>query len=172
MSMWRRDASDLPVITPIPSRRDRPPKAWATIEVAGGDVVVRLSGWRRVWAVTSKLVIPAGNVVDVAHDPEARAHVRAKLRRSAARTGVMRLGAYHSLQGWSFWAIGLGRNAVVITTSGVRFRHVVVEVEDPAATVREVEEAAAAARRAILRAVDGEAAGMAEQSSPPVDEGA
>jgi hypothetical protein len=76
--------------------------------------------------------------VGVTHDPAAREHIRAKLRPRASRTGLIRLGSYHSIDGWSFWAIGLARNAVVVEASGARYRYVVVEVEDPAATVAEL----------------------------------
>ncbi len=57
-------------------------------------------------------------------------------------SGVWRLGVYHGLDGWSFWSIGVGRNAVLIECSGQRFRFVVVEVADPAETVREISAAA------------------------------
>ena len=56
--------------------------------------------------------------------------------------GVWRVGIYHGLDGWSFWSIGVGRNAVLIECSGERFRYVVVEVADAAETVREIRTAA------------------------------
>ena len=50
--------------------------------------------------------------------------------------GVWRIGTYHGLDGWSFWSIGLGRNAVLIECSGERLRYVVIEVADAERTVR------------------------------------
>lgn len=129
-------------ITPIPPRRDRPPKQWASLTADGDELVVRLRGWRSVLAVKRQLRLPLDSVVSVAHDPAVRSHVQAKLRRRASRTGVMRLGSYHSFAGWSLWAIGLGRNAVLVECSGTRYRYVVVEVADPAATVKLVRDAA------------------------------
>ncbi|MHB8245408.1 MAG: hypothetical protein ACYDGN_08650 [Acidimicrobiales bacterium] len=123
------------VVTPAPSRRGTPPGTWAVARITGDKLVISLSGWRSVWAVKRKVSVPLSTVVRVVHDPNARANVRAKLRKRAGRTGLFRVGSYHSLEGWSFWAIGLGRNAVVIETSGFRYRFLVIEVEDPASTV-------------------------------------
>ncbi|MGO9197751.1 MAG: hypothetical protein ACLQK4_11585 [Acidimicrobiales bacterium] len=132
---------------PIPARRPNPPKLWGSIELEGDEVAVRLSGWRSVWAMKRRLAVPLSEVVSVEHDPAARLHIQAKLRHRSGQTGVFRVGPYHSLQGWSFWSIGLGRNAVVIESSGPRYRFLVVEVEDPASTVDEIRRAAGLAPR-------------------------
>lgn len=118
----------------------RPPRTWGELAVEGDRLVLRLSSWRAILALKRKLSVPLSAVVSVRHDPVAREHVRAKLRRRAGRSGLVRLGAYHSQEGWSFWAIGIGRNAVVVETEGVRYRYVVVEVEDPKSTVELIRE--------------------------------
>ena len=142
MERWLREQDQVGPVTPIPGRRPHPPKVWGTITVEGDTVLARVTGWRAVGAMSRGVSVPLSAVVGVAHDPDARLHVRAKLRRRASRTGLVRLGTYHSLDGWSFWSIGLGRNAVVVEASGARFRYVVIEVADPAATVEEVRLAA------------------------------
>lgn len=127
----------------MPAEGRRPPSVWGTLGVEGDQVVARLKGWRAIWAVKRSVSIPVSTVVSASHDAEVRAHVSAKLRRRKSPSGVIRIGAYHSLEGWSFWSIGLGRNAVVVEASGARYRFVVVEVEDPAATVAEIRAACA-----------------------------
>lgn len=129
-------------LTPVPGRNQRPPQVWGTVTVEGEDVVVRLQGWRAAIAMRRTLTFPAAAVNKVVHDPAVRAHVSAKLRKRGGRSGMMRVGPYHSLQGWSFWSVGLARNAVLIETSGFRYRYVVVEVADPTRTVAEVRSAA------------------------------
>jgi hypothetical protein len=129
-------------LTPIPPRREHPPKVWGEMLVEGDEVVVRLSGWRAVYAVRRELRIPASAVTRVEHDPAVRSHVSAKLRRRGGRSGVFRIGSYHSLAGWSFWSVGLARNAVLIESEATRYRFVVVEVADPARTVSEIGAAA------------------------------
>lgn len=144
---------DEPSLPPLPSRR--PPHVWGSLRVEGDDVVVHLQGWRAALAVKRRLTIPLSAVVRVSHDPLARSNVRAKLRRRAGRSGLFRVGAYHSLQGWSFWSIGLGRNAVVVEASGARYRFLVIEVADPAATVAELRRAAGLDGRPDPAASDG-----------------
>lgn len=132
----------------VPPRRVREPKVWGELAVEGEAVVARLRSWRMVVAFKRKVSVPLSSVVGVRRDPEVRAHVRAKLRMRASRSGMMRLGVYHSMDGWSFWAVGLARNAVVVETSGTRFRFVVVEVADPLAKVEELNRAVAEYRAA------------------------
>ena len=127
---------------PAPSRSNRPPLVWGSLEVEGEELVARVTGWRSVVAMRRRLAVPLSSILRVEHDPAVRAHVRAKLRRRGGQSGLMRVGPYHSLDGWSFWSVGLGRNAVVVETEGERYRYVIVEVADPAGTVSAITEAA------------------------------
>jgi hypothetical protein len=131
-----------PTATGAPSSR-RPPMVWGACRVEGSEVVVRVSGWRRALATRSTLRFPLASIVRIDHDPLARAHVKTGFRQWRKHgSGVWRVGVYHGLDGWSFWSIGLGRNAVLIECSGQRFRYVVIEVADAAQTVREIRTAA------------------------------
>jgi hypothetical protein len=83
------------------------------------------------------------SIVRIDHDPSARAHVTTGFHQWRKHgQGVWRVGTYHGLDGWSFWSIGLGRNAVLIECSGERLRYVVIEVADAERTVREIRVAA------------------------------
>jgi hypothetical protein len=116
---------------------------WAECHLEGDKVVVQLKGWRSLLATKSSLRFDLASIVRVEHDPLARAHVRSSLRNWRHHgQGLWRLGVHHGFDGWSFWSIGLGRNAVLIECSGERFRYVVVEVADPGRTVREIRAAA------------------------------
>lgn len=129
---------------PLPSRSNRPPGVWGSIDVEGDQVVVGLRGWRGAFAMKRRIVVPLDAVVDVRHDPGARARIRTKLIQRPHRTtrvGVFRIGTLHGRDGWSFWSIGLGRNAVAIEAVGTFYQFVVVEVADPAATVAAIEQA-------------------------------
>jgi len=96
-----------------------------------------------VLATRRTLSFPLASILRIDHDPLARAHVKTGLRQWRKHgSGLWSLGIYHGLDGWSFWSIGLGRNAVLMECSGERFRYVVIEVGDPAKTVREIRTAA------------------------------
>jgi len=119
------------------------PKVWGTVAVEDASLVVRLEGWRAIWAAKRTLRVPLRAVIGAYHDPGAYVNVRTRLRgirRSQSTT--FKLGAQHSVDGWSFWACGLARNAVVFETVGVRYRFIVVEVADPTSVVTAVREAA------------------------------
>lgn len=126
---------------PAPIASNRPPRVWGTLQVEGDEVVCRLSGWRALAAITRTVSVPVSSVVRVERDPAARSHIRAKLRHRSGRSGLFRVGPYHSLEGWSFWSMGLGQNAVVVECSGVRWRYLVVEVADPESTVTQIRQA-------------------------------
>jgi len=134
---------------------------WGECSVEGDEVVVRVRGWRKVLAMRGTLRLPLASIVRVDHDPVARAHVKTGLRQWRQHgQGVWRLGTYHGLDGWSFWSIGLGRNAVLIECSGERFRYVVIEVADAERTV-------GAIRLAVARAAQRLPGGLETNPATP-----
>jgi len=104
-------------------------------------LVVELSGWRRVLALQRRVAVQLDSIVSVVHDPTPRRRIATGLRptRRQEPGGLLRYGTYHGPDGWSFWAIGTGARAVVVETSAGRYRFIVVEVPDPAATVEEID---------------------------------
>lgn len=150
--MFDRDEDQM---LPAPSRSQRPPLVWGTLTVEGDELVARVSGWRSIVALRRRLAVPLDAVVRAEHDPAVRLHVPAKLRRSGGRSGLLRVGPYHSVQGWSFWSVGLARNAVVVETKDVRYRFLVVEVAEPARTVAEIRSAAGLDESGAVPPFDG-----------------
>jgi len=146
----------------------RAPWIWGECFVEEERVVVRVRGWRRVLATRGTVAFLLSSVVRIDHDPLARAHVRVGLRRWRKHgAGIWRLGVYHGFDGWSFWSIGLGRNAVLIECSGERHRFVVVEVADPKATVREIRTAAGRVTQRIPGGVDSHPVAPGPLRLPP-----
>ena len=137
-----RPLDDAGPAAPIDRSSRQPPKLWGALRVEGDSLVVARSGWRAVWAVQRRLRIPLGVITSVAHEPAVFVIVSTKLRKSRrARSTLFKLGSQHGREGWSFWACGYGRNAVLIETAGYRYRYVIVEVAEPAAVVQAVAEA-------------------------------
>ena len=137
-----RPLDDAGPAAPLDRSSRQPPKVWGALRVEGDAVVVTLSGWRAVWAVQRRLRIPVGVITGVTHEPAVYVIVSTKLRKNRrARSTTFKLGSQHGREGWSFWACGYGRNAVLIETAGFRYRYVVVEVAEPAASVRAIAQA-------------------------------
>lgn len=128
---------------PSSSRSNRPPKVWGRLVVEGDELVVHVPGWRGLAAFHRRIAVPLATVVDAAPDSTARGRVSTKLihRRRPKATGLFRLGTYHGRSGWSFWSIGLGRNAVVVELSDGFYDFLIVEVADPVHTAREIRQA-------------------------------
>ncbi|MCK4176875.1 hypothetical protein ACFFRE_00635 [Aciditerrimonas ferrireducens] len=120
------------------------------LEVTADELVVELRGWRRLLALQRGVRVPLASITAVAHDPYPRSRVPVGLRRTRARQtpGLFRYGSYHGVQGWSFWAVGSGKGALVVECDHGRYRYLVVEVPDPTATLAAIEAARARATRA------------------------
>ncbi|MDA8039716.1 MAG: hypothetical protein M0Z69_11270 [Actinomycetota bacterium] len=140
-----RDESLLqPVIQPLPSRSNRPPSDWASVDIVEGKLSITLHGWRSLLAIRRRLTVPLELVTAVRVDPLVYGQVPTSLRlKSRPRAHVYRLGVYRGIRGWSFWACGMGRNAVLIETERYRFRYIVIERSDPVALVSMIERARA-----------------------------
>ena len=116
-----------------------------------GRLTVTLSGWRRLVAVQRGFSVPLSAVVAVEADAAPRARVGVGARRRSSRapsTGLFRYGAYPGAPGWAFWAIDSGSRSVVVELDAGRYRYLVVEVDDPAATVAEIRHASRVAKLA------------------------
>ena len=135
------------VIEPLPSFSRRPARDWVLLEVTADAVVLSLRGWRSLLAVRRRLSVPLSAITSVRHAPGVYGIVSTSLRiRVRPRSHVFRLGVFRGRNGWSFWACGIGRGAVLIETEGYRFRFVVFEVARPGAAVSSIEEALRALR--------------------------
>lgn len=131
-----------PVIQPLPPRSNRPPSDWASADVVEGRLRITLRGWRSLLAIRRQLTVPVELITSIRVEPLVYGQVPTSLRlKSRPRAHVYRLGVYRGIRGWSFWACGMGRNAVLIETERYRFRYIVVERSDPAALVSMIERA-------------------------------
>ncbi len=120
-----------PVIAPLPSRRNKPPKDWAEVELVGDAARITLSGWRAVFGLRRALDVPFARIESADWEPSVYGVVPTTLRpRVKPRSHLWRIGVYRGRLGWSFWSCGMGRNALLIRTENFRFRFVVVERHD------------------------------------------
>jgi hypothetical protein len=116
---------------------------WARVEIEGDSLVVRLDGWRAVWAVKRTLRLPVSSVAKVSLESGAYQQISTRLRKTRRPPSLLfKLGSQHGYDGWSFWASGWGSNTVVVEMTGVRYRFLVVEVSDPMRLVKMLREAA------------------------------
>ncbi len=128
---------------PLVRSSRKPPVDWARVEIEGDSLVVRLAGWRAVWAVKRTLRLPVSSIVNVSLDSGAYQQISTRLRKSRRPPSLLfKLGSQHGYDGWSFWASGWGRSTVVVEMTGIRYHFLVVEVSDPVRLVKMLREAA------------------------------
>lgn len=117
------------------------------VTVAGDALQVEVQGIHKLWALRSSLHVPLSDVVEVRHDPERASRAWPGLRVPGTHVPyVYTAGTYY--QGDfrpDFWTVRRPERAIVIQCApNAAFDEIIVEVEDPAATVAQIREALAA----------------------------
>ncbi len=114
------------------------------ISVIDGHVLVEVQGMHRLWALKSTLRVPLSDIVSVKHDPEraTRAFPGLKVPGTHIPT-VYTAGTYYQSDFRpDFWTVRHPEQAIVIQcTEGAAYDEIIVEVQDPAATVARIQSA-------------------------------
>lgn len=115
-----------------------------TIDIAGDKLVLTVRGFDVVLALKKHLEVPLSRIkraeVGVAADAQER--LRQSLRMPGTYLpGIVTAGSYLEHGRWMFWDIHSGKQAITIFIEHDKFDAVVVDVDDPAATVARIEAA-------------------------------
>ena len=116
----------------------------AQVEIADGRLVIRLDRSDRLWTFRSQLESPVDHVLGVEIDPE-----RSRVPWSGLPVrdpgswapGVLAAGSVRQEGEWAFWDVRDPERAVIIQLADERFRRLVIEVDDPAATAAAIRQA-------------------------------
>jgi hypothetical protein len=113
------------------------------IEIEGDTLHVEPQGWHKLWALKSHLDVPLTKVRAVRADPDAARSVQHRGLRLPGTyvPGLITAGTYYKAGERTFWDVRRPERAIVIELEGARYKRLVVEVEDPAYTVRRIETA-------------------------------
>ncbi len=116
-----------------------------TVDITATEVVIRPLGLHRLWALKREVRIPRGQLkhvqAGVAEDARARLWRSVRLPGTSV-PGLITAGSYRSEGRWTFWdVVGKGAHAVTLRTEGHRYAELVVDVAEPQATVRAVQQA-------------------------------
>ncbi|WP_067840360.1 hypothetical protein [Nocardia lijiangensis] len=115
----------------------------AEVSINGTDLVVRMEGLDKLWALKSHLVIPLANVRGATVDPgivKERKGIRAP---GTHFPRVITAGTFHIDGERVFWDVRNPDKAVVIELVDERYARLVVEVDSPANVVTMIEGACA-----------------------------
>ena len=113
-----------------------------SVEIVGDRLLVRLSGWSKVWALKGGLDIPLAHVRSAGFAPSG---LKPKGLRAPGSywPGVIAAGTYRWPGNKEFWSVRHLNKAIVLDLKGDGYDRLVLEVADPAATVAAINEAVA-----------------------------
>lgn len=117
----------------------------ARVELSSGTLVVHVEGADKLWALKSQLEMPLAHVSGVRLADAADQGIYKGARLPGTNVpGVITAGSFHQKDGWVFWDVHHLDRAVVLSTHDEKYTRLVVEVDDPEATVAAIEAALAA----------------------------
>jgi hypothetical protein len=115
----------------------------ATIRVGEEELYVEMSGFDRVWSLHSRLEIPLVHVAGARVDPDGvREASGTGVKAGGARVGHLTAGTFRQEGEWVFWDVHDADRSVIVELHDERYARLVVEVDDPAATAAEINQAA------------------------------
>ena len=115
----------------------------ASISIEAGVMTVVMQGFDKLWSMRSQLEIPLAHVRGASIDPEIVHGPKGWRGPGSNVPGVLTAGTFHQHGQLIFWDVHRGDNAVVIELEHDNFERLVVEVDDPLATVQLIQRAIA-----------------------------
>jgi hypothetical protein len=107
----------------------------ATVSIDGSNLVVEIEGLDKLWSLRSRLVIPLTNVLGAMHDPDIVHGSKGWRMAGTQLPGVITAGSFRQDGQRVFWDVHRGDRAVVVDLADERYNRLVIEVDDPIATV-------------------------------------
>ncbi|MFD8093385.1 hypothetical protein [Streptomyces malaysiensis] len=118
----------------------------ALIRIDGDDLVVVIEGLDKLWSFKGSLTIPLANVRGATADPGIAAEPKGIRAPGSRVPGVITAGTFHQDGEKVFWDVRDPSKAVVVELADERYARLVLQVDDPRATVALVENALSEAR--------------------------
>jgi len=112
------------------------------LSIADGKLMLHVKGADKLWAFKSSLEIPLIHVADVRADPEvARSWWHGIRMPGTTMPGVITAGTFYQDGKRVFWDVHHPDKTIVIDLHDERYNELVVEVDDPDAAVKLIQNA-------------------------------
>jgi hypothetical protein len=109
------------------------------VSTSDGKLIVDVQGWDKLWSLQSRLEIPLDHIRGVRTAAEER--VRGIRLPGTYIPGVITAGTFLQEGSWVFWDVHDPEKAIAIDLQDERFSALIIEVVDPAASIRAIERA-------------------------------
>ncbi|MFG2955049.1 hypothetical protein ACGF5O_15120 [Streptomyces sp. NPDC048291] len=113
----------------------------ALIRIDADDLVVVIEGLDKLWSFKGSLTIPLANVRGATADPGIAADPKGIRAPGSHVPGVITAGTFHQDGEKVFWDVRDPSKAVVVELADETYARLVLQVDDPRATVALVENA-------------------------------
>jgi len=111
-----------------------------TISVEGSELILEVEGLDKLWSLRSRLHIPLAHVRSVRPEPEeARRWFHGLKLAGSNIPGVLTAGTFYQTGGLVFWDVHDPERAIALELADERYQRLVIEVADPPAAIRLVE---------------------------------
>ncbi len=111
-----------------------------TVAVDGSQLVLQVQGLDKLWSLRSRLEIPLSHIEAVRPEPGAARHWYDGLRLGGTYIpGILTAGTFYEHGGLVFWDVHNPEHAIGFDLTHELYRRLIVEVADPAATIRLVQ---------------------------------
>jgi len=112
------------------------------VAVDGDRVRFDVEGWDKLWALKSQLDIPLAHIRSVRFDPDAAAGWWHGFKFPGTDLpGVITAGTFYQSDGVVFYDVHDLQRTIVIDLEHDHYKRLVIEVEDPSATVKSLQAA-------------------------------
>jgi len=114
----------------------------AQVTIRDTTLVVEIEGLDKLWALKSRLEIPLANVRGATADPGAVREHKGLRAPGTYLPGVITAGTFHIHGERVFWDVHDANKAIVIELADEQYARLIIQVDDPRATVALIESAA------------------------------
>lgn len=116
----------------------------ASITCTHDTLIVVMEGLDRLWALKSRIDVRLERVEHIEHDPSVGFPGLIHIRMPGTYVpGIIAAGTFYGNGNRTFWNVRNPARAVVITLRDGQYDRLIIEVEEPDETVRQVREALA-----------------------------
>jgi hypothetical protein len=108
-----------------------------SIEIAGENAVFEVIGWDKLWSLRSRLEIPLSHIKQAYVDPApAMGWFDGMKVAGTALPHIFRAGIFYQEGGLVFWDVHNPEKTIVVELDHESFSKLIVEVEEPEAAAR------------------------------------
>jgi len=112
------------------------------ISIDGDKAVFEVEGWHKLWSLRSRLEIPLAHIKSIRPDPHPAMGWFAGLKVAGTDIpNIFRAGIFYQEGNFVFWDVHDPEKTIVIDLEAEHFAKLIVEVADPRAAARLLEDA-------------------------------